>query len=93
MEAVKPKPDITLDNVLSTSMTVVSLIRVVVTVSLSYGSLRPKDEVHDMKIAAMETQLSRCELAEQSANAGLSTTEGDIRAIRQILEDVRQLLR
>lgn len=90
MEAVKPKLDITLGNVLSISMTVVSLITVVVTISLSYGSLRSKDEVHDMKIAAIETQLSKRELAEQSANSRLSTIEGDIRVIRQILEGVRQ---
>lgn len=93
MEVVKPKPDITLGNVLSIGMTLVSLVAVIVTITLSYGQLRAKDDVHDMRIASIETQLSKRELAEQSANQRLSTIEGDIRVIRQILEGVRPIPR
>lgn len=89
MEAVKPKLDVTLGNILSIGMTVVSLVAIIVTVSLSYGQLRAKDDVHDMRIATVEAQLAKRELAEQSANQRLSTIEGDIRVIRQILEGVR----
>lgn len=86
MDAVKTKPDITAGNLLSMAMTVVSLIAIIVTISLSYGNLRAKDDVHDMRIAAIESQLSKRELAEQAANQRLGTIEGDIRVIRQILE-------
>ena len=89
MEAVKPRLDVTLGNILSIGMTIVSLIAVIVTMSLSYGQLRAKDDVHDMQIAMVQAQLAKRELAEQSANQRLSTIEGDIRVIRQILEGPR----
>ena len=89
MEAVKQRLDLGLGNVLSIGMTVISLVAVIVTVSLSYGQLRAKDDVHDMRIAIVEAQLAKRESAEQAANNRLSTIEGDIRVIRQILEGVR----
>ncbi|MGO4738669.1 hypothetical protein AB4099_19125 [Bosea sp. 2KB_26] len=87
---MKPRLDVTLGNILSMGMTAVSLIAVIVTVSLSYAQLRAKDDVHDMRIAIVEAQIAKREVAEQSANNRLSTIEGDIRVIRQILEGVRQ---
>ena len=48
-----------------------------------------KDDVHDMRIATVEAQLAKRETAEQAASNRLSTIEGDIRVIRQILEGVR----
>lgn len=89
MDAVKPRLDVSLGNILSIGMTVISLAAVIVTVSLSYGQLRARDDVHDMRIATIEAQLAKRETAEQAANQRLSTMEGDIRVIRQILEGVR----
>lgn len=89
MDAVKQRLDLGLGNILSIGMTIVSLVAVIVTVSLSYGQLRAKDDVHDMRIAIVEAQLAKRENAEQAANNRLSTIEGDIRVIRQILEGVR----
>lgn len=89
MEAVKPKPDITFGNILSMATQIMSLIVILVTVTMAYGRLQARDDVFDLRIAALETQLAKREAGEQSASNRLSTIEGDIRVIRQILEGVR----
>ncbi len=89
MAPMTTKPDVTLGNVLSIAMTLVSLIAVIVGMALSYGSLRAKDDVHDMRLAGLEAQLAKREQNEQAVNNRLSTMEGDLRVIRQILEGVR----
>jgi hypothetical protein len=86
MDPVKPKPDITLGNILSIVTQVVSLIVMLVTVVLAYGRLQAKDDVHDTRLAIIEAQIGKREVAEQAASSRLSIIEGDIRVIRQILE-------
>lgn len=85
---MRPKPDITLGNILSITTQVVSLIVMLVTVTLAYGRLQAKDDLHDMKLATLEAQVGKREVAEQNASVRLGTIEGDIRVIRQILESL-----
>lgn len=89
MDAVKPKPDITFGNILSMVTQIVSLIVMLVTVTLAYGRLQARDDVFDLRISAVEQQNAKREAAEIATSTRLSTMEGDIRVIRQILEGVR----
>lgn len=89
MDAVRPKPDITFGNILSMVTQIVSLIVMLVTVTLAYGRLQARDDVFDLRISAVETALVKREAGEMNTTNRLSTIEGDIRVIRQILEGVR----
>lgn len=89
MEAVKPKPDITMGNILSMATQIMSLIVMLVTVVLAYGRLQARDDVFDLRISSVEQQLAKREASEIATINRLSTIEGDIRVIRQILEGVR----
>lgn len=89
MDAVRPKPDITFGNILSMATQIMSLIVMLVTVVLAYGRLQARDDVFDLRISAVETALVKREAGEMNTTNRLSTIEGDIRVIRQILEGVR----
>jgi len=57
--------------------------------NLGYGRLQARDDVFDLRISAVENQLAKREASEIATINRLSTIEGDIRVIRQILEGVR----
>lgn len=86
--------------VTTVASTFVGLVTTIVLVSLAYGKLDAADRMHDRRLDQIEAQAVTMRAEEKSENteAGkrqhdierrLSTMEGDIRVIRQIVEGVR----
>jgi hypothetical protein len=101
MEAVTFKPETTSGNVWSILTTIgtalLTIATTLVAVTLAYGRLDAADKMHDRRLDVLEAQLARAstdnktDTVESAKRQGdierrLSTMEGDIRVIRQILE-------
>lgn len=101
MDDVTFKPETTSGNVWSMlttiGMSLMTIATTLVAITLAYGRLDAADKMHDRRLDVLETQLSRATMdnkadtVESAKRQGdierrLSTMEGDIRVIRQILE-------
>ena len=80
------KREITTGNLQSIATTLLSWATVLVAITLAYGRLTSKDDLHDMQLQQIRTELAKREAAELSVNDKLNTMQGDIRVIRQILD-------
>lgn len=101
MEAVTFKPETTSGNLWSilttVGMSLLTIAATIVAVTLAYGRLDAADKMHDRRLDVLEAQQGRAmsdnktDTVESAKRQGdierrLSTMEGDIRVIRQILE-------
>lgn len=80
------KREVTTGNLQSIATTLLSWATVLVAITLAYGRLTSKDELHDLQLQQIRLELNKREAAEVSMNDKLATVQGDIRVIRQILE-------
>lgn len=80
------KREVTTGNLQSIATTLLSWATVLVAITLAYGRLTSKDDMHDMQIQQIRLELNKREAAEASMNEKLGNVQGDIRVIRQILE-------
>jgi len=83
------KKEVTTGNIWSMATTLITLATMLVTVTLAYGRLSARDELHSLEIANLKMEIAERKTAERAMNDALSTMRGDIRVIRQILEGSR----
>lgn len=80
------KREITTGNLQSIATTLLSWATILVAITLAYGRLTSKDEMHDLQIQTIRNELAKREAAEMLTNEKIAIIQGDIRVIRQILE-------
>ncbi len=80
------KKEITTGNLQSIATTVLSWATVLVALTLAYGKLTAKDDLLDAELARIKVDIARQETATALTVEKLSTIQGDIRVIKQILE-------
>lgn len=83
------KKEITTGNIWSIASTLITLATILVTVTLAYGRLSAKDDLHDLEIVNLKAEIGERKAAERATNESIATMRGDIRVIRQILEGSR----
>jgi hypothetical protein len=105
---VTVKAETTQGNVLSmlttVGMSLLTLAATLVSVTLAYGWLVASDRMHDRRLDVIEAQIARSQVDDRAENVEttkrqadlerrLSTMEGDIRVIRQIVSGERPATR
>ncbi|MDO9364659.1 MAG: hypothetical protein Q7T60_17155 [Sphingopyxis sp.] len=105
---VTVKAETTQGNVLSmlttVGMSLLTLAATLVSVTLAYGWLVASDRMHDRRLDMIEAQMARSQVDDRAENVEttkrqtdierrLSTMEGDIRVIRQIVSGERPVSR
>ncbi|MBN9438262.1 hypothetical protein [Bosea sp. (in: a-proteobacteria)] len=80
------KREVTTGNLQSIATTLLSWATVLVAITLAYGRLTSKDELHDLQLQQIRLELNERKIAETNMNEKLGTVQADIRVIKQILE-------
>lgn len=85
-DGVMVKREVTTGNLQSIATTLLSWATVLVAITLAYGRLTSKDELHDLQLQQIRLELNERKIAETNMNEKLGTVQADIRVIKQILE-------
>lgn len=80
------KREVTTGNLQSIATTLLSWATVLVAITLAYGRLTAKDELHDLQLQHIRLELNERKIAEASLNEKMGAVQSDIRVIKQILE-------
>ena len=80
------KREVTTGNLQSIATTLLSWATILVAITLAYGRLTSKDDLLDAELARLKVDVARQEVAGAMTTDKLSTISGDIRVIKQILE-------
>lgn len=85
------KREVTTGNLQSIATTLLSWATVLVAITLAYGRLTAKDDLLDAELARVKVDIARQEAATAVTVDKLATIQGDIRVIKQILEQQQRV--
>ena len=85
------KREVTTGNLQSIATTLLSWATVLDAITLAYGRLTAKDDLLDAELARVKVDIARQEAATAVTVDKLATIQGDIRVIKQILEQQQRV--